>query len=154
MEYLQERLSHVYLVREPSQNRAVGSYTGKEYWLNTKTKHLHSLLILMLNVCIYHLFLYCTESARDCSIPILWGSQIPIWCVELGHLPNLKQNRYYPTKILKIIEVWPKICSGLYEIHLFPFPFFFFGDIPTLWFMEGRYVENKWFSWYCLMITV
>lgn len=73
--------------------------------------------------------------------------------MQLGHLPNLKQNRCHSVNILKIIEIWPKAFSGLYEIHLFPFSFLY-GSILTPWFMNGKYVENKWFSWFWLMMAV
>lgn len=29
-----------------------------------------------------------------------------------------------------------------------------YGSILTPWFMNGKYVENKWFSWYWLMVAV
>jgi len=43
--------------------------------------------------------------------------------------------------------------GGLYETHLFPHPLSMeMFWLPGLW--KGKYVENKWFSWYYLMISV
>lgn len=119
----------------------------------TPKQQLRSLVIFMLNLGTSFPFPQQTESAGHRSIPVFGGSRIPIRCVQLGHLPNLKQNHYYPVKLLKISEVWPKKFCGFYEFDLFPLLFAMeMFWLPGLW--KGKYVGNKWLSWYCLMMTV
>lgn len=124
----------------------------KRVHLKLQNQHPSSLVIFTLNLGTSFPFPQQTESAGHRSTPV-FGSQIPIWCVQLRHLPNLKQNHYHPVKLLKITEVWPKTFGGFYEFHLFPLLFAMeIFWLPGLW--RGRYVGNKWFSWYCLMMTV